>query len=195
MTEQEISVAKKALRQELMQKRRNMDKNYKEFLDEKIYTILKSSPAIKEAKVILTYASSPIEVDTRWLIKFALSEGKTVAVPKCEGKNMRFLSIKSLSELTVGSHGVEEPVDGEEITDFSNSVCITPALRFDEKGYRLGYGGGFYDRFLRNYSGTAIGICYEEFCGSIPVGEFDISLERVITENGFFCGKEDFCGR
>ena len=195
MSEQEISAAKKALRQELMLKRRNMDKNYKEFLDEKIYTILKSSPAIKEAKVILTYASSPIEVDTRRLIKFALSEGKTVAVPKCEGKNMRFLSIKSLSELTVGSHGVEEPVDGEEITDFSNSVCITPALRFDEKGYRLGYGGGFYDRFLRNYSGTAIGICYEEFCGSIPVGEFDISLETVITENGFFCGKEDFCGR
>lgn len=195
MTEQEISAAKKALRQELMQKRRNMDKNYKEFLDEKIYTILKSSSAIKEAKVILTYASSPIEVDTRRLIKFALSEGKTVAVPKCEGKNMRFLSIKSLSELTVGSHGVEEPLDGEEITDFSDSVCITPALRFDEKGYRLGYGGGFYDRFLRNYSGTAIGICYEEFCGSIPVGEFDISLETVITENGFFCGKEDFCGR
>ena len=195
MTEQEISAAKKTLRQELMLKRRNMDKNYKEFLDEKIYTILKSSSAIKEAKVILTYASSLIEVDTRRLIKFALSEGKTVAVPKCEGKNMRFLSIKSLSELTVGSHGVEEPVDGEEITDFSNSVCITPALRFDEKGYRLGYGGGFYDRFLRNYSGTAIGICYEEFCGSIPVGEFDISLETVITENGFFCGKEDFCGR
>ena len=195
MTEQEISAAKKALRQELMKKRRNMDKNYKEFLDEKIYTILKSSSAIKEAKVILTYASSPIEVDTRRLIKFALSEGKTVAVPKCEGKNMRFLSIKSLSELTVGSHGVEEPVDGEEITDFSDSVCVTPALRFDEKGYRLGYGGGFYDRFLRNYSGTAIGICYDEFCGSLPVGEFDISLERVITEKGFFCGKEDFCGR
>ena len=195
MTEQEISAAKKALRQELMLKRRNMDKNYKEFLDEKIYTILKSSSAIKEAKVILTYASSPIEVDTRRLIKFALSEGKTVAVPKCEGKNMRFLSIKSLSELTVGSHGVEEPLDSEEITDFSDSVCVTPALRFDEKGYRLGYGGGFYDRFLRNYSGTAIGICYEEFCGSMPVGEFDISLERVITENGFFCGKEDFCGR
>ncbi len=195
MTEQEISAAKKALRKELMLRRRNMDKNYKEFLDEKIYTILKSSTAVKKAEVILTYASSPIEVDTRRLITFALSEGKTVAVPKCEGKNMRFLAIKSLSDLVTGSHGVEEPISGEEITDFSRSVCITPALRFDEKGYRLGYGGGFYDRFLRDYNGTAIGICYEEFCGSVPLGEFDISLETVITEKGFFCGKEDFCGR
>ena len=195
MTEQEISAAKKALRRELMLKRRNLDKNYKEFLDEKIYTNLKDIPAVKNAEIILTYASSPIEADTRRLIAFALSEGKTVAVPKCEGKNMRFLAIKSLSELVTGSHGVDEPAGGEEITDFSRSVCITPALRFDENGYRLGYGGGFYDRFLKSYIGVPIGICYEEFCGSVPIGEFDISLETVITEKGFFCGKEDFCGR
>lgn len=186
---------KKTLRSELIRRRKEMDKAYRKNLDERIYNNLKGIKGILDFGAYLIYASSPIEVDTRAFIEHLLSEGKIVAVPKCEGKDMRFLVISSLSELVKSKFGVEEPIDGEEITDFSNTLCITPALSFNEKGYRLGYGGGFYDRFFEKYNGIKLGICYEEFCGEIPTGEHDISVDWVVTEKGFFCGKEDFCGR
>lgn len=186
---------KKALRSELIRRRKEMDKAYRKNLDERIYNNIIGIDGILGFNAYLIYASSPIEVDTRMLIEFLLSEGKTVAVPKCIGKNMKFLVISSLSELVRSKFGVDEPACGEEITDFTNTLCITPALSFDDKGYRLGYGGGFYDRFFEKYSGIKLGICYEEFCGNIPLGEYDIPVETVVTEKGFFCGKEDFCGR
>lgn len=186
---------KKTLRSELIRRRKEMDKAYRKNLDERIYNNLKGIKGILDFGAYLIYASSPIEVDTRAFIEYLLSEGKYVAVPKCEGKDMRFLVISSLSELVKSKFGVEEPIDGEEITDFSNTLCITPALSFNEKGYRLGYGGGFYDRFFEKYNGIKLGICYEEFCGEIPTGEYDIPVDWVVTEKGFFCGKEDFCGR
>lgn len=186
---------KKALRTELIHRRREMDKAYRKNLDEKIYNNLKGIDGILDFDAYLIYASSSIEVDTRAFIRYLLSMGKAVAVPKCEGKNMRFLLISSLSELIRSKFGVDEPTGGEEITDFKNTICITPALSFNEKGYRLGYGGGFYDRFFEKYDGIKLGICYEEFCGVIPTDGYDIPVDFVVTENGFFCGKEDFCGR
>ena len=186
---------KKALRSELVRRRREMDKAYRKNLDERIYNILKGIDGILNFDAYLIYASSAIEVDTRAFIEYLLSMGKTVAVPKCEGRNMHFLAISSLSELVTSKFGVDEPESGEEITDFNNTLCVTPALSFNEKGYRLGYGGGFYDRFFEKYNGIKLGICYEEFCGDIPTGEYDIPVDTVVTEKGFFCGKEDFCGR
>lgn len=182
---------KKALRSELIRRRREMDKAYRKNLDERIYNILKGIDGILNFDAYLIYASSAIEVDTRAFIEYLLSMGKTVAVPKCEGRNMRFLAISSLSELVTSKFGVDEPESGEEITDFNNTLCVTPALSFNEKGYRLGYGGGFYDRFFEKYNGIKLGICYEEFCGDIPTGEYDIPVDTVVTEKGFFCGKED----
>lgn len=186
---------KAALRKELISRRREMDKGYRKELDEKIYNNIKSVKDILSFGSYLIYASSEIEVDTRSFISFLLSENKTVAVPKCIGKEMKFLTVSSLDTLVKSRFGVDEPSDGTEITDFRNSLCITPALSFDEKGYRLGYGGGFYDRFFQNYNGLKLGICYEEFCGNVPVGEYDLPVDAVITEKGFFYGKEDFCGR
>ena len=186
---------KKALRSELIRRRREMDKAYRKNLDEKIYNILKGIDGILNYDAYLIYASSAIEVDTRAFIGYLLLMGKTVAVPKCEGRNMRFLAISSLSELIRSKFGVDEPIGGKEITDFNNTICVTPALSFNEKGYRLGYGGGFYDRFFEKYGGIKLGICYEEFCGDIPTDKYDIPVDMVVTEKGFFCGKEDFCGR
>lgn len=185
---------KKKLRSALIARRKAMEKGYREFLDEKIYNNLIGLDEVKNARIILTYASSEIEVDTNRLIDYALENRIIVAVPKCFGKDMKFLVIKSRDELVKSPFGVPEPKDGEEITDFSEAVCITPALSFDKNGYRLGYGGGFYDRFFENYNGLSIGICYGEFCGDIPLGSHDINVDRVITENGLFYGKDDSCG-
>ena len=181
-----MSDRKKALRAELLQLRRNMEKSVRKDIDEKIYNNLIKLDCVRTRRIFLVYASSPDEVDTRRFISELLMNGKTVAVPKCVGKEMRFLVIDSLDTLVKSRFGVDEPAFGDEITVFSDTVCIVPALRFDKNGYRLGWGGGFYDRFLANYDGIPIGICYESCCGEVPKDEYDIAADIVITENGIY---------
>lgn len=159
-----------------------MDKSYREELGRLVYNKLKELPEIIAADTVLTYISTDIEVDTIEFIEEMLKSGKTVAVPKCEGKNMRFIKISGFDDLVKGAFGIPEPVGGEEITEFKNSVCITPALSYDEKGYRMGYGGGYYDRFSLIYDGISIGICYEEFMGEIPKEEFDRPVPIIVTD-------------
>lgn len=179
-----MSDRKKLLRTELVGMRRKMDISVRKEYDERIYNNLMELDCVKSGHTFLVYASSPVEVDTRRFINTLLAAGKTVAVPKCVGKDMRFLVISSLSELVRSGFGVDEPVSGQEIGSFDGTVCIVPALRFDREGYRLGWGGGFYDRFLANYGGVSVGICYEQCCGDVPKNEYDIPVDKVITENG-----------
>lgn len=163
-----------------------MEESVRKNYDERIYNNLIKHDRIAVCDTFLVYASSPVEADTRRFIAKVLSEGKTVAVPKCEGRNMRFLTVDSLSGLVRSRFGVDEPVNGTEITSFDGTVCIVPALRFDRNGYRLGWGGGFYDRFLVDYTGYSVGICYEQCCGDVPTDEYDQKVDTVITENGIY---------
>ncbi len=174
---------KSALRKEILSQRRSMEKSVRKEYDEKIYNNLINSERIRRCDTFLVYASSPDEVDTRRFIGYALSAGKTVAVPKCVGKDMTFLKISSLSELVKSRFGVEEPLSGEEITHFDDTVCIVPALRYDKSGHRLGWGGGFYDRFLPRYTGYSVGLCYSTDCGEVPRDEHDVPVDAVITES------------
>ncbi len=166
--------------------RRSMSENVRKEYDEKIYNNLVALPQIKNCGTFLVYASSDIEVDTRRFISDMLGEGKTVAVPLCTGKKMTFLRIGSPAGLRKGSFGVDEPSGGEEIVSFGDTVCIVPGLRFDRNGFRLGWGGGFYDRFLKDYTGFSVGICYGICCGEVPTDEFDIKTDVVVTENGIY---------
>lgn len=178
---------KKELRTELLSRRRNMEKSCKQNCDDMIYSRLADCAEIADADVILTYISTEIEVDTIKFIETMLKSGKTVAVPRCEGKSMRFIKINGFDSLKKGAFGILEPVGDDEVTDFENSVCITPALSFNRDGYRLGYGGGYYDRFSAVYNGIMIGICYEDFVGEIPVEEFDRPVSILITDKEMRC--------
>ena len=173
-----------------MQLRRNMEKSVRKNIDERIHNNLTELDCVRKCRTFLVYASSPDEVDTRRFITEMLTAGKTVAVPKCVGKDMRFLVINSPDALVKSRFGVDEPADGDEITGFADTVCIVPALRFDKSGYRLGWGGGFYDRFLAGYGGVSVGICYEECCGKVPRDKHDIAADIVITENGVYSRSE-----
>ncbi len=177
-----MQVSKKELRKKLLTERRGLDTNYRLERDIMIYNKLMELPVIAEADTVFTYVSTETEVDTILFIEAMLSFGKTVAVPKCEGKEMRFYAIDSLADLDTGAFGILEPKGTEEITDYKRSVCITPALSFDEKGFRMGYGGGYYDRFLADYTGTSIGICYEDFIGETVTEEYDLPVKIVVTE-------------
>lgn len=159
-----------------------MDTADKRQSDLLIYEKLKACPKIISAETVLVYISTEIEVDTIAFINEMLRQGKTVAVPKCEGKNMRFIKIKDLSDTVAGAFNIPEPKGNDGITDFNGSVCITPALSFNKDGYRLGYGGGYYDRFGKDYGGIMIGICYEDFIGDIPLENYDRKVHILITD-------------
>ncbi len=187
----DIRPIKAKLRGDLKKKRVTMPERKKTALDMKIQNKLMNLWAFRQADTILTYVSTPIEVDTKRMIQAALSMGKTVAVPKCESyeRQMKFYLIKSLSELTPGAFGVLEPLFGERkpFDNFKNSLCVVPGLAFDKHGYRLGYGKGYYDRFLRNYTGTTIGICYEDNIKErLPHGKYDVAVQMLITEKEVF---------
>lgn len=173
---------KKELRTNLLQRRRSMDKISAKKSDGMIYNNIVRLPQVCAAENFLCYVSTEIEVDTRQLITALISGGKKVYAPRCKGKEMRFFRIADFSELKAGAFGIPEPTGSEEPDIFSASLCIVPALSFDENGYRMGYGGGYYDRFLRGYDGISVGICYDDFLGEIPREEHDLPVDILVTE-------------
>lgn len=164
-----------------------MPKEQKEKKDSAIRKKVQSLRQYQRCQTLLTFVSSPIEVDTRILIEEALAQGKQVAVPYCiEGTHeMEFYLIRSLEELSPRTFGVLEPDADrcEKFTREKNSICLVPGLAFDFQGFRLGYGKGYYDRFLSGYTGTKIGIVYEECMRTrLPHGYFDVPVDLLITE-------------
>lgn len=159
----------------------------KEYLDRAIQEKLFEIKELTEAKTVLCYMSTPTEVETRGIITKLFSLNKNVAVPRCvdDSRDMEFFSIASLDQTQKRTFGVFEPDPNkcERLRDFRNSVCILPGLGFDKEGFRLGYGKGYYDRFLSMYRGPKIGICYENcFFEKLPHGFYDIPADIVVTE-------------
>lgn len=172
---------KQILRNKYKEIRKNI-KN-KEALDDRIFNKIIELKEYKESKLILIYVSLNDEVDTLKLIEHSLKIGKEVAVPKCEGDNIVFYNINKLSDLEEGSFRILEPRTNELISSFSDSICIIPGIAFDKENNRIGYGRGFYDRFLEKYDSTKIGLAYSEcICGKIDADTNDIKMDIVITD-------------
>ena len=117
----------------------------------------------------------------------AIKDVKPETVPRCSPntRKMNFYYISSIEELSIQSFGVLEPESNLKnlYNTADHSICFVPALCFDENGYRLGYGMGYYDRFLMGYSGLTIGLCYSECVrGHLQHGKFDRPVDIVITE-------------
>lgn len=187
----DIRAVKRNLRERYRGIRKGMSAEAKRLADARIRGRILHSMEYKRCHTLLCFVSMPIEVDTHELIRCALEDGKTVAVPYCvEGtRTMHFYRIHSLDELTPRTFGVLEPDPNtaERLTDFSKALCILPGLAFDYAGYRLGYGGGYYDRFLSKiFHGrglTTIGICYANcIAHRLPRGRFDIPCDILITD-------------
>lgn len=136
----------------------------------------------KESKTVFIYVSYKSEADTLPLIKEALKE-KTVLVPLCldDNGNMIACKINSLRDLKEGMYGIMEPVKREEFKgkiDFS----IIPGAAFDLTGKRIGYGKGYYDRFLSCHDTFSVGVCHDELLfEKIPSDSFDAKLNMIIT--------------
>lgn len=171
---------KQILRNKYKEIRKNI-KN-KEKLDNIIFNKIINLEEYKKSDLILTYVSLKEEVDTIKLIKYCLKEGKKVAVPKCEGNDIVFYYISSIEDLVEGTFGILEPKTKRKVTNFTNSICIVPGISFDKQNNRIGYGRGFYDRFLENYTGIKIGLEYREcICEKIDIDGNDRKMDKIIT--------------
>lgn len=192
----DIRQEKNEIRNKYKQIRKNMAPAVKKEKDFKIFTRIINSIEYKNCKILLTYVSTEIEVDTIMLINHAINDGKIVAVPKCVSgtRNMEFYIIKSISDLSTGAFSVLEPNEDscQRITSFANSICIVPALVYDLCGFRLGYGKGYYDRFIsahKNIYRIGIGYC----CCTVNKlnrGRYDMPVNMLITEKYSKCFKQ-----
>ena len=170
------------LRKKYFEVRKNINGIEKEKSDDCIFNKIINLEKFKKSKLLLTYVSLRDEVDTIKLIEYSLNVNKEIAVPKCEDGTIRFYKIKSLKELDKGKFNILEPVTNRLVKDFENSMCIVPGIAFDKNNNRLGYGRGYYDKFLKQYKECKIGIAYKQcICDNICVNQFDIKMDIVIT--------------
>lgn len=188
MSAQSISSDKQKLRTVYKSLRSALSIDEKSRLDRNIADRFLMLPQYLACETLLCYVSAKIEIDTHTILTAALRSGKTVAVPRCVSgtREMEFFCITDFDQLASGAYGILEPDPAQcrKLTAFSDSVCIVPALAYDKAGYRLGFGKGYYDRFLSRYSGQSVGLIYEScFCEHLPHGEFDCRVETVLTES------------
>lgn len=149
-------------------------------------------PEFATADGVFTYLSFGAEVDTRELVQRAWEAGKTVCLPRVVPgtREMHWYAAESLDGLVRSSFGVEEPPDdpSREVrpADFAHAVALVPGLAFDRAGFRLGYGGGFYDTFLPSFPGVSIGLCRAcQLVDVLPVrDDHDVPVDLTCTEEG-----------
>lgn len=185
-----VATEKQRLREERLAARKALTEQERTVLDDCITQKLLALSEYADAATVLTYVSVSSEVSTRKFIECALRDGKIIAVPRCLPEHrLEFVQITSLDQLVAAPFNLLEPAkELPALTEdyMDASICIVPALLVDTKGYRLGYGAGFYDRFLSTYSGKKICLSYQQNLSeaTLPHTEFDVAVDMVITESG-----------
>ena len=204
---------KREIRKKILAVRDAIPAADKTLYDKKIREIVTGMEEYRDAEVILAYVSYKSEVDTMMLIQKALEDGKYVFAPKVSGNEMEFWQISSLEDLREGYRGIREPVQGVSFPDWIKShICKVmmwmPGVVFDRERHRIGYGGGFYDKYLnrlsraskqtvssgqqRLYIGqfelTTAALAYRcQVLERIPHEEHDGKPDFLITEQGILC--------
>lgn len=189
---------KRGLRRRLRAERAALEERRRAETDEMIGARVRGLAAWARADVVFTYLSIGAEVDTRALIREAWAAGKCVCLPRVvsSSRTLAWHRVDALDGLAPGSFGIEEPVPGvhpvyavSAIADCSRALALVPGLAFDRAGFRLGYGGGYYDRFLSGFPGASIGLCRRRFLvddlAALGARDaWDRPVGTVLTEEG-----------
>jgi len=188
--------AKMGLRTSIKEKRRHLPQDYCRESDRQIRERVESLAAYQKAARIFCYVSTEEEVDTRTFLEDALKDGKRVAVPKCRKVSqggtkgiMDAVEIRSLDDLQPGAYGILEPKDGCWVVPSDQlQLCIVPCLAASKNGGRLGYGGGYYDRYLPLTGGIKVVLCREELVlEDVPLESHDCRMDMLVTEKQIYC--------
>ena len=173
---------KKQLRQQIREKKRAMTPEQIEQVSARLGELFFASSLYAEAETIYGYLPYNQEVRTVPMLQRALRDGKKVAVPKVYGDEMKFIYMTDLSKVEKGYSGIPEPIADEPAADDPKALVLMPGLAFDAQGHRIGYGGGFYDKFLaKEPDHPTLALCYEfQILPHLDTEEFDIPVDCVI---------------
>lgn len=173
---------KKALRTEIRDKKRAMTQEQIQKLSEKLALQLYDTDQYKNAKSIYGYLPYNQEVRTIPMLERALQDGKIVAVPKVIGDEMVFVLLDDLSKVEKGYAGIPEPIADGPVASDPYALVLMPGLAFDPQGHRIGYGGGFYDRFLeKETEHPTVALCYAfQMLPELKTEEHDIPVDLVL---------------
>ncbi len=184
----DIRPEKHRLRALYRSKRKSLDINRRRELDLLICENIAATAEYSLAQSVLFYYPINEEIDLTPQMTRALEDGKRIAFPKCtDASRMNFHFVASPDLLIPGMYGIPEPGGDEPVADprSKRALCLLPALCFDRRGYRIGYGNGYYDRYLSGFSGRCIGVIYEDFITDVlPRGRFDRAVDLIATEKG-----------
>lgn len=173
---------KSELRQEILKLRKELDPQLRFQMDQEIFKILVSKRAFCQAQSVYCYADIGNEAGTGQILQYLWDRKIKVALPKVQGKEMKFYQVTQRGQLEKGCMGIMEPMDGlAEVSD-PDGLVIVPGLAFDREGYRMGYGGGYYDRFFsREPDHVKIGIGYGfQLVERVPRDPWDVRLDDVV---------------
>lgn len=181
---------KRFLRQALLAARAALPAADRRASDRAVCNRLSSLPALQSAQKLFAYWPLEEEIDIRPIIQDALVRKIPVGLPVCqrETKELLFRCFEKAEDLIAGAYGIPTPPDGAEIlTPDEHTVCIVPALAYDKKHYRIGYGGGYYDRFLADFPGIAVGVCYNaSLLDTVFAEAHDQRVQILVTETDVF---------
>lgn len=173
---------KTLLRKQIREKKRAMTPEQIEQASASLAELFLSSSLYRQAKTIYGYLPYNQEVRTVPMLQHALADGKKVAVPKVYGDEMKFIYLSDLTKVAKGYSGIPEPIEDDPIADDPTALVLMPGLAFDEAGHRIGYGGGFYDKFLAaEPEHPTIALCYDfQVLPHLETEEFDIPVDCVL---------------
>ena len=186
-------MTKKDIRKELSKKRNMLSEDEIAELSKNILVKLLSINVISSEKKVFAFISTKSEVSTDELISYCFDKGISVSVPRVYGDTMKFHRISSFEDLSKGTFGIFEPdSDLPVIVPDSDSVILMPGLAFDLYGGRIGYGGGYYDKYFeKKNQGLKIAVCFDFQVlkdKRIPVEESDIKPDMIITDKNIYGG-------
>lgn len=173
---------KKQLRKQIREKKQAMSPQEIECKSKLLAEKFVASDAYRQASTVYGYLPYNQEVRTVPILEQALRDGKRVAVPKVYGEEMKFIYLTDLSQVAPGYSGIPEPIADAPIADDTKALVLMPGLAFDPQGHRIGYGGGFYDKFLAaEPEHPTLALCYDfQMLPKLETEEFDIPVDTVL---------------
>lgn len=173
---------KTTLRRQIREQKRAMTREEIALASERLAEQFLKTDLYRRAKTVYGYLPYNQEVRTVPILQQALADGKKVAVPKVYGEEMRFIYLTDLSRVETGYAGIPEPISDGPVADDPTALVLMPGLAFDRAGNRMGYGGGFYDRFLSaEPNHPTVALCYGfQILPQLPTQEHDVPVDLVL---------------
>ena len=183
----DLSEAKAALRRRMRELRAAIPPEHRAELAARVEEHLFAEPAVREARNVMLFYSFGSEIPTRVMSRRLLAEGRRVLLPYLDAAAMEAGEVRAGEPLTATAYGPKEPAHRVAVDPGQIDVVMTPGLAFDRQGRRLGYGRGYYDRFLRRLSPHALRVAIAfavQVVDEVPADPGDERVDLIVTEDG-----------